>query len=455
MCPGPMRMVLVVALLTLGVGCDDGDAGADADDAGVGGAGVGGAGAGGAGGSTAGGGATGGVGGGGGSTGGDDGGAGSTGGDGGGSTGGEGGAGGAPGAAPVRSDTPVDMPGPWPVGLRETEITYDGFDGEPRSLRLLLWYPVDPDYEGDQGVRLYRGLVRREAIFDEGAVTPGGSMPLLVFSHGNGGIAEQSYFMAEHFASHGWVVASPDHTGNTTLDMGGDDISAFFYIRPLDVHAVIDHMHALPDDDPLAGRIGEELVVSGHSFGGYTTLAVAGAVFDTEAVDDCTRNPMAAACSEEAQALFTEGLLDPRIDAAIPLAPAAVGSFLLGDGTLAELGAPTMLVTAGLDRTLPPAQHGDPIWESMSDPDHLRLDFPEAGHFSFANICDDVPPNLLPAGLGDDGCGPDFTPSAEVHVVLQHYALAFARSRVLGDEAAEAYLGETEGLNDIATVEAQ
>src|SRR5439155_87759 len=42
-----------------------------------------------------------------------------------------------------------------------------------------------------------------------------GPFPLVLFSHGNGGIRFQSLFLCAHLASHGYVVASPDHRGDT------------------------------------------------------------------------------------------------------------------------------------------------------------------------------------------------------------------------------------------------
>ena len=43
--------------------------------------------------------------------------------------------------------------------------------------------------------------------------------PLLVFSHGNSGYRQQSTFLTTHLASWGFVVAAPDHVGNTFGEM--------------------------------------------------------------------------------------------------------------------------------------------------------------------------------------------------------------------------------------------
>ena len=55
--------------------------------------------------------------------------------------------------------------------------------------------------------------------------------PVLVFSHGSlyGG---SSAFLARHFASHGWVVAAPDHTGHL-LDYGDSVTSLFIFVHTI------------------------------------------------------------------------------------------------------------------------------------------------------------------------------------------------------------------------------
>jgi dienelactone hydrolase len=104
-----------------------------------------------------------------------------------------------------------------------------------------------------------------------------GQYALVIFSHGFGGERRQSTFLYSHLASHGYVVAAMDHVGNTTVDMisgrgaAGDPdiIERFIQSRPMDASFVIDQM--------LAGQSGLDLIpdqvgMSGHSFGGWTTL---------------------------------------------------------------------------------------------------------------------------------------------------------------------------------------
>jgi dienelactone hydrolase len=103
-----------------------------------------------------------------------------------------------------------------------------------------------------------------------------GTFPLVVFSHGYGGERRQSTFFYTHLASHGYVIAAMDHVGNTAIELltgqaAGDaeSINRFMQSRPVDASFVIDQM--------LAGASGldideDRIGMSGHSFGGWTTL---------------------------------------------------------------------------------------------------------------------------------------------------------------------------------------
>src|SRR5262249_6011106 len=129
--------------------------------------------------------------------------------------------------------------------------------------------------------------VPQEAVRD--ATPRPGVRPLVVFSHGYGGHRRQSTFLCTHVASHGYLVAACDHTGNTVFDVAqqaitarsgralqgfGDTLRTFAAARPADVGALLDRLL-----DGLAGDLGrlvdrDRIGMSGHSFGGWTTLVV-------------------------------------------------------------------------------------------------------------------------------------------------------------------------------------
>src|SRR5690606_16328760 len=122
-----------------------------------------------------------------------------------------------------------------------------------RTLRVVLWYPTR-DASGDSA--LYAGLLPAPGAFAGAApVDDAGPLPVVVFSHGNTSFAEQSYFLTEHLASHGFLVAAVDHTGNTFSAGGGVPVEIFHW-RPGDLTALLDHLEGLPAAHALGDLVG-------------------------------------------------------------------------------------------------------------------------------------------------------------------------------------------------------
>lgn len=312
--------------------------------------------------------------------------------------------------------------GPSNVGFAEDEISYTpiGRD-EARTLRVVYWYPTD-DSTGNPAI--YARVKRRAETFKDAALAPADApRPVFVFSHGSGGISGQTYTLMERFASHGWLVVAMDHTGNTIFD-NDDPIAGFFELRPQDVSNVLDYVLDLPAEHFLAGvPDADRIFMSGHSFGGYTTLAMSGATYDLDLI--------AGACEQfglcEFTPLFEVGFADPRIKAAAPMTPA--GFQIWGAAGLAEVQIPTLLITAARDETLADEDEGTPIWNALAvNSQHRRMQFLNAGHFSFTDFCF----LLVPTGV-EDGCTEDFTPPEEVLAVTGAYMMAWAHRYVLGE----------------------
>lgn len=292
---------------------------------------------------------------------------------------------------------PVDLgaPGPWPAGTTTRTIT--GSDGQP--LVVQYWYPATE--AGDFPVT-YDGLLAGEA-FEDVPADCAEAHPLLAFSHGYGGTRYQSPFFTERLATHGWVVVAPDHRGNTFLDDSGD-LAELVVRRPVDVSDAVDAVLAEP---ALAGCTDEALgyAVAGHSFGGYTALAVAGATVNL---------PTGG----------TGDLGDPRAWAALGFAPWD-GFGAITDGT-AAIEVPTMLLTGERDDTVPIAQVRSLYAPLTVEPRRMGV-FPEAGHYSFSPVA-----CLLYTG---DGCGDDYVDLDVFTELVDQASLAFL-GEVLGQPGA-------------------
>jgi predicted dienelactone hydrolase len=119
-----------------------------------------------------------------------------------------------------------------------------------------------------------------------------GPFPVIVFSHGLGGSREGYEYLGRHWASHGYVVAHVQHQGSDDqvwknherpfreLELAVKDTRNAI-ARPLDVRFALDQLAILSrQPGPLQNRLNLKATgIAGHSFGGWTTLAVAGQVF--------------------------------------------------------------------------------------------------------------------------------------------------------------------------------
>src|SRR5205807_750564 len=119
----------------------------------------------------------------------------------------------------------------------------------------------------------------------DAAMQPG-RYPLLIYSHTSLGHRRQSTFLCTHLASHGYVVAAPDHVGNTFADLAaraasGVTLSAeqreavlrrIIADRVPDLLFVCDAVLGEAETAEIADA--KRLGVIGWSFGGWAALAV-------------------------------------------------------------------------------------------------------------------------------------------------------------------------------------
>jgi predicted dienelactone hydrolase len=299
-----------------------------------------------------------------------------------------------------------DRPGPYPVGVRTFVLT-DPARG--RTFLVDVWYPADPAAPGgvENVYRLHTASGGTLAEVPSPARRDGapaaGEFPLVLFSHGFGGVRFQSYFLSEHLAGHGFVVVSPDHPGNTLADFDqlGDDAAAALSAvdRPLDLGFAL--------DCALQGLAGVPLVraeavgATGHSFGGWTALETA--------------------------------RRDARVMAVFPMAPGfrngATPDFV------AELARPLLLFGGSEDTTTPFGTDQQAAYALAAPPRYL-VKIVGAGHLDFSNLCE-VP---IAAAFVDDGCDPEKIPAPEVHARVRAVAAAFARRYLLGDARYDEHL---------------
>lgn len=268
------------------------------------------------------------------------------------------------------ADDPT-VAGPYPVGVTRIEL-HDTARG--RTLLTEVWYPADESARGlpagsaasylppGLGFLADNATIPLVAVRDV-PVSPDAPFPLVAFSHGSNGIRFQNSFQCEHLASHGYVVVAPDHQGNTFFDMSGN-LAQLSVERPLDIIYVLDEFSRATDQPghPFAGWVDTDLAfgVTGHSFGAFTSLAVAS--------------------------------VDTRIAAALPMA--------LGGPVSDDYTAATLLLLATQDKTIG-LDGNQGVRDTFADLPGPRFigEVVDAGHYSFSFACQ------TGLGIGDgDGC---------------------------------------------------
>ena len=221
--------------------------------------------------------------------------------------------------------------------------------------------------------------------------------PIMILSHGFASNPRSLSYLGEHLASHGILVAAPEHIGSNAdyeLEiLQGERTNPLktveFIERPLDVKYVLDELEKLAQDDPQwQGKLDLEAIgVIGHSFGGYTALTLAGASLNQAKLRRvCTQTTITLnmslilQCRAKNLPPFAYGLQDPRVKGVIAINP--VTSTVLGQTGLIKIQVPVMIIGGSDDVVAPvvPEQIHPFIWLT-SPAKYLALMVP-GNHFS-------------------------------------------------------------------------
>jgi predicted dienelactone hydrolase len=191
--------------------------------------------------------------------------------------------------------------------------------------------------------------------------------PIIVFSHGLGSIKTDLQYLAQHLASHGYVVAALEHPGSNethvkkALALQGPLLEAEEFLnRPKDISFVLDNLKLVNNSaGVLQGKLAsDKVMVVGYSLGGATALSIAGAELQLSGLKQrCPGNILAFSLGENAQCFAKNlpensyQLRDERVKRAIAFSPTT--SLLFGETGLTKVAIPTLIGSGSADKTTP------------------------------------------------------------------------------------------------------
>ncbi|MEY2428586.1 MAG: hypothetical protein QOJ40_1471 [Verrucomicrobiota bacterium] len=210
-----------------------------------------------------------------------------------------------------------------------------------------------------------------------------GPFPVVIFSHGLGGSREGYEYLGRHWASHGYVCVHVQHLGSDNAvwenKAPGEIMESMRASaanlqnatnRPLDVSFAIDQMEKMNrEEGPLKKRLDlDRIGMAGHSFGAFTTLAIAGETFVAPGGKEATMG-------------------DARVKAAIPMSSPAPQAKARLDRAFGSIKIPCLHMTGTRDSSpigeTSPEQRRVPF-DHMNGADQFLITFKDGDHMIFS-----------------------------------------------------------------------
>ncbi|MBK1989556.1 alpha/beta hydrolase [Sphaerospermopsis aphanizomenoides BCCUSP55] len=240
--------------------------------------------------------------------------------------------------------------------------------------KLKLAYSLDPTQPGSAQVQILnlnlndekrQRQIPLDIYWSNSAST---EKPVIVFSHGFGLVRTDLRYLAEHLASHGYVVAALEHPGSnfTSRELALKNKTPLlkpqeFVDRPRDISFVVDELAKLNQtaNNPLQGKLlTNNVMVVGYSFGGTTALALGGGELQIASLkQSCEQNAAKLTLLQNFLCVAKElpensyQLRDERIKQIVALSPAT--SLLFGETGLTKVQVPTLVLTGSADDITP------------------------------------------------------------------------------------------------------
>jgi len=338
--------------------------------------------------------------------------------------------------------------GPYPVGVTTTVIVdsarIDRLTEKPRTLVAEIWYPatdearsmpknrfrdffpggITPEVAELIQASYHASVDELDKIFWNNAVRDApvrkGRYPLVLFGHGNGGSRQQNTFWCDYLASHGYIVVSPDHTGNSRHTIIDGQLIRYTSKerahstedRPRDMSKLLDEMILWDKGQSgdaqaknFAGRIDTaHTAVTGMSLGSYCAVMAADA--------------------------------DARFAAVLGMAATPAKH--------TNLTVPSLYFLGRKDNTIGPIGNVmiKNTYEAHTGP-ALLLELIDGGHYSFTDMF------KLSHNFGD-GIGPGFASMETTYDIVNSYSTAFLGFFLKGQQEYKKFLESNQWPDELA-----
>lgn len=271
--------------------------------------------------------------------------------------------------------------------------------------------------------------------------------PVIVISHGLADNRNGFVYLAQHLASHGFVVAALDHPVANSKQfqqflagIASPPRPTELIDRPLDVKYLLDELQRLSETDSrFKDKLNlQQVGVIGHSLGGYTALALAGGTFDFAKIrQECNPNrSLNISTFLQCRALDLKpdnySVKDDRIKAIMVMNP--LGSVVFGQTGMSTIPVPVMMVAGSQDIFTPAVPEQIRPFTNLPNKDKYLAVIENGTHFSAQS---DLPngENVIPVPQGL--LGPE---RKNVHTYMNALGVAFFQTYLSDRQEYKSYL---------------
>lgn len=355
--------------------------------------------------------------------------------------------------------------GPLPIGVRTIEaVDHNRIDiintkpGGPaarddRRFVLEVWYPAKlaPGQQQGGATRVITrdpsvtAILYGRAVRGAEPLSTEGAFPLVIVSHGYPGNRFLMSHLCENLASKGFMVVAIDHPESTY-----DDQQAFastLYNRAFDQLFVLNEIARL--GAKTSGSVFAGLVdvtrtgLVGYSMGGYGLVNVIGGGYSETAVAASNAPPNRLLFDRAAANPALPKSLDPRIKAAIAIAPWGMQNGFWDAQGLQGIRTPVMFVAGTNDNVAGYETGTKALYEGAVHADRYLLTFINANHNAGAPI----PPPIETYQYSERLKAYPFVHYADavwdnvrMNNILDHFATAFFEMHLKGQTDRREYL---------------